>query len=116
MDFEKIQLFVSLKWRRFHAILSSVGQSYHPGWRNQTLFFFYYPRVPNQPLTFDLSPCSQPSSRVTHRQQVYQTLAKASSLSPIRRGANPREVDAFLGESKGHQIELRGFAPCPQGW
>lgn len=89
---------------------SLIRRAILPSWMEEPDLIFFTTLVSQTSVWPLISrPCSQPSSRVTHRQQVYQTLAKAS-LSPIPRGANPREVDAFLGnrrDTKSNYVDLR---------
>lgn len=108
MDSEKIQLFVFLKWRRFHAILSSVGQSYYPRWRNQTLFF---PLLVSQTSLWPLI-----SRRVLNPRQELHTVNKFIRLS--RKPPCPRFLEEqirarwtrFLGnrrDTKSNYVDLR---------
>lgn len=55
----------------------------------------------------------QPSSRVT-RPEFIRLLKRDSCVSDTSTATNPRGPTDFR-ESKGHQIELRGFASQPRG-
>lgn len=111
MDSEEIQLFcpangdVSTPFSRPSGNLSVEGR---------TRPYFFHPRVPDQPLTSGLSTFSTLAESCT---RVYQALAKASCLFPRSDTFNGEAAIAgrVPRESKGHQIELRGFTPRPRG-
>lgn len=104
---------LSCKWRRFHAIL--FRRAIFPPREERPYFFSTL--VSWTGLWPLVSRRFQPSSGVTHFRRVYQALAKASCLffdSDSFRNKSAR-ADRVFRESKGHQIELRGFTPRPWG-
>lgn len=113
MDSEKISLFV-LQMETFSRH-SLVRRAIFPPREERPYFFStlvswtgFWPLVSRR---------FQPSSGVTHFRRVYQALAKASCLfsdSDSFRNKSAR-ADRVFRESKGHQIELRGFTPRPWG-
>lgn len=100
---------LSCKWRRFHAFLSSAGQSFHRGKRD----LIFSPPSCLEP-AFDL--WSRDASNPRRELHTFDEFIRLSRKPPvyslilIPSGTNPRELTAFSGnrrDTKSNYVDLR---------